>query len=132
MKEKLHMDIHQDHRTWKSDLEMWTLDIRMWEEELKALNNSLVYIGQAVREHEEGLESHKLKLLEHKALINKHETDITYLPEGSRLDVELDVLHDKETANHANQAEVHERLKKFHHKIMVLTKELQKALEVID
>lgn len=132
MTEELHFDIHQDHREWTSDLEMWMLDLKMWEEEIEALNNSLIYIGQAVEQHADGMQVHRTMLREHMERITKHEKDITYLPEGSDLDGELTEAHQQEARRHKVQRDAHERIKKFHHKVMVLTKELRKSLEVLE
>lgn len=132
MTEELHIGLHQDHRKWTSDLEMWAEDLKMWHEELEALNTSLIYIGRAVTEHEEALGSHENSLNGHRKMIVQHEKDITYLPEGSSLDNTLIEVHKKERENHKVQYAAHERLKKFHHRMMVLTKELKQALEVMD
>lgn len=131
MKKHDHLKIHQDHRLWDSDLQMWSIDLKMWDEEAEALNRAQSYINEAITKHEEALMDHLKSLMDHRDRLNQHEKDITILVEGSPLDSKLLAEHVKEGKRHEIYRHAHERLKRYHHTIMALTKGLKKALESI-
>lgn len=126
-----HLKTHQDHGRWESDLEMWSLDLKMWEEEAVALNDALSFITEAVKKHEESLMDHLKTLMDHRDKLNQHEKDITYLIEGTPLDDKLMESHNLEDKQHEIYRNAHERLKRYHHTLIALTKGLKKALESI-
>jgi predicted nucleic acid-binding Zn-ribbon protein len=131
MKKYDHLQMHQEHRTWDSDLQMWSHDLKMWEEEIEALNSALQFINDAIKSHQEALMDHLKALVDHRDRINKHEVDIKYVRESSKLDGELLDMHKDETIQHEIQHRAHERIKKYHHTIMALTKGLKKSLESV-
>lgn len=131
MKKQDHLQIHQEHRSWDSDLEMWSLDLKMWDEEVEALDNALAFINEAVQKHEESLMDHLKSLVDHRERLNKHELDISVLIEGTSLDAKLLESHTTEAKHHEIYRHAHERLKRYHHTMMALTKGLKKALESI-
>ncbi|WP_350101366.1 hypothetical protein [Fulvivirga sp.] len=131
MKMHNHLKIHQDHCRWESDLEMWSLDLKMWEEESEALNDTLSFITEAIKNHEESLMDHLKTLIDHRNKLNQHEKDITFLIEGTPLDDKLRESHTNEDKYHEIYRNAHERLKRYHHTLIALTKGLKKALESI-
>lgn len=124
-----HLQIHHEHKLWDSDLQMWSLDLKMWNEESQALNHALAFINEAVKKHEEALAFHLKSLMEHQDKLHNHEKDITILVEGTPLDTKLQEEHADEAKRHEVYRDAHERLKRYHHMLMALTKGLKKALE---
>ena len=126
-----HLKIHKEHTNWVSDLQMWSLDLKMWEEEMDALKKTLQFINDAVKYHEEGLMDHLKMLIDHRNRLNQHERDIKFVVEGTGLDTKLSDLHKDEAYHHERYMEAHERLKKYHHKLMAMTRGLKKAIEAV-
>lgn len=131
MKKYDHLQAHQDHRSWDSDIKMWSHDIKMWEQEVEALGDAVNFINKAIQNHEEALESHYQALVQHHDRLIKHEVDIKYVREGSLLDDQMLETHKDEGAEHEIQRLAHERLKRYHHTIMALTKTLKEALSSV-
>lgn len=131
MKTHDHFQIHHEHRLWDSDLQMWSTDLKMWDEEIEALNSALDFIQEAVKKHEEALMDHLKSMMNHLDRLNQHEKDISILVEGTTLDDQLQDAHAYEAKQHEIHRHAHERLKRYHHTVMALTKGLKKALESI-
>lgn len=132
MKKYDHLQIHRDHLAWESDIKMWSHDIKMWQQESDALEDALDFIHKAVSSHEDALTSHYNALVDHHNRLNQHEVDIKYVREGTLLDSGMLDLHKDEAAEHELQRKAHERLKRYHHTVMALTKSLQTALKSIE
>ena len=125
-----HIKVHQDHKAWESDIIMWQQDIKMWNQEADALQLALDYITAAVDKHVKGITEHESKIVSHREKLNRHELDLKYMDEGKLPEVRH--KHQEEAEIHLRQYEKHELLKRYHHKIMVLTKSLKETLEGIN
>lgn len=129
MNTKNHLEMHHDHLFWKSEYGMWFDDLKIWQEELKELNDDLNQIRKAVNYHAESLESHKSAIFNHKLFADKHELDLSLLTEGSVANQELCESHEKEYEKHLAQKVAHEKIKKYHHTVLSVTKGLKKVIE---
>ena len=129
MESTTHLNMHRDHAIWQSDLSMWTHDLKMWEQEIEGLEQVLSFFEEAVRQHKITLVDHVRVLAEHKARLQRHEIDLSIVKEGTKLDLELSDEHEAEHLRHKEQRRAHERLKKYHHSVVTLSKSLKKALE---
>lgn len=132
MKTYDHLQLHQEHGKWDSDVKMWMEDIKIWKEEMVALTEALRFIEEAVHNHKSALKSHSDSILFHQNELQHHERDMRYVLEGSNIDRELLGDHQKEAARHALQFNAHERLKRYHHSVMTLTKSLKMAIASIE
>ena len=121
--------MHSDHRAWNSDIEMWSQDVRMWYQELEALRNAMEYIQNAFENHELGIDAHIRSINQHQDLLNKHELDLSLIKESDGFYEELEAVHKREAVKQNAQRAAHERLKRYHHQILVLVKGLKEALQ---
>lgn len=124
------IDMHHDHVLWNSDIRMWNQDLETWEMEMDALKDAFKVIKKAIDNHEAALMNHKEVIRSHYDHVNNHETDLSLIPSTvSSLDKEMTAKHQGESYTHRLQMDAHERLKRYHHSILVLTKNLKQGLE---
>jgi hypothetical protein len=48
MQAKTHLELHNEHLLWKSDLNMWLHDLDIWENEMTELIDNLRIIEKAI------------------------------------------------------------------------------------
>lgn len=121
--------MHEDHVQWKSDMTMWQQDIRMWYQELEALRSALQSITKACNDHESGIDAHAHRIETFQNEIRQDELNLGMIEPSGLPDLGELKLHQEKARQHAKQKDAHERLKKYHHHVMVVTKNMKKALE---
>lgn len=131
MKDQLdvHLRMHRDHSAWNSDIKMWEQDLKTWDLEFIALKEAMKSINQAIDNHEGALKSHGDSIKEHRGAVQKHETGLKHARENASFDAVTGKEHEKERRRHDHTQDAHERLKRYHHSIIILTKGLKQALE---
>ncbi|MEM6361473.1 MAG: hypothetical protein AAF731_15380 [Bacteroidota bacterium] len=93
------------------------------ELELIALSEALVYINDVIKKHEEAILKYKKAICQHYWFVNKHETDLPLVSEReSELGEEMNRKHKDKAESHRLQMDAHERFKRYHHSVLVLTK----------
>ena len=128
MNTKTHLELHNEHLLWKSDLNMWLSDLDIWEHEMGELLDNLRIIEKAIDRHVEAYQRHMRAITEHELDINKHELDLKLLAEGSEYDQRLNYDHQLQAQRHLLQKEAHQRLKKFHYNLAGLISKLRNSL----
>lgn len=121
--------MHDDHIQWSSDMAMWEQDIRMWHQELEALRGALRSIERACKEHEYGIGAHSRSIKNLRNGIRQDELNLGMIEPSGLSDHGALKMHRQKAVQHESQKEAHERMKKYHHLMMVVTKNLKKALE---
>lgn len=129
MKDSDQSQMHQDHVRWRSEAAMWEQDIRMWYQELQALKNALRSIEQACAAHKEGLDVHARLIKGHQHSLQLKESYLAMIEPSGHRDGDAAAKHLEQEKQHQVQKDAHARLKKYHHLIMVLTKNMKKVLE---
>jgi hypothetical protein len=74
---------------------------------------------------------HLKMLIDHSNRLNQHERDIKFVVEGTSLDTKLSDMHHDEATHHEIYRDAHERLKRYHHEVMTITRGLKKTLEAV-
>ncbi len=131
MHTQTHTDIHADHRHWQSDVKMWRDDLREWQKEQARL---LAQIEIALGANNTSLARHADSIAELDERIAHHERFIAECDRASGLlagDVEraLTEAHREEAGAHASLRELHERIKRHHHRAMARLSVVRQALE---
>jgi len=129
MKGKDHSQMHDEHKSWTSDVNMWIHDVKMWEEELEALNSSMDIILDKIKDHEMLINDHNKRLEYHKDVISEHDTRMVMLNEGSSLDEELLESHEVGALRHEQLKKTHGKVKQYQRRVMVSVKDLRGTLE---
>lgn len=126
----IHSVLHADHVHWREDIDMWRLDIEEWRKEraklLAALEVALGAEASGLREHERSMCQHGEHLMEHERLIASLEQ--ADRPGCNEIEARMAADHQKESENHAQMREVHERLKRDHHRAMARLAVVLKSL----
>jgi chromosome segregation ATPase len=123
---------HADHRYWQSELDMWTVDIANWKSEQADALIELKRIADEIYEQGKCLDEHGKSIASLRSGLQAHEEALADLLEtGVEGDVvqELSAHHSKHAANHAQRKEVHERIKKHHHRAMAQVAMLKATME---
>jgi hypothetical protein len=130
-----HSDMHRDHQYWLSDAAMWRDDVALWKDEYRKALADLDKVEAALRWLVETMENHEKGIGRHVDKISTHEHAVSEFEKGGKGDT-VDMLtlakaHKDESADHTQQREAHERLKRAHHFAMAhwhtLLAELTKA-----
>jgi hypothetical protein len=129
MEKVSHISMHKDHAIWQSDISMWSHDLKMWEQEMESLEQVISLFEEALKQHKLTLLEHVRVLAEHRTRLDRHEIDLGLITEGSKIDQDLGKEHEAEAERHISQRRAHERLKRYHHSLITISKNLQKALE---
>jgi hypothetical protein len=129
MQLKSHLELHNEHLLWKSDLNMWSRDLEIWEKEMSELLDNLRIIEKAVNQHVDTYKKHQNSISEHELDINKNELDLSLLVEGSEYDERLNAEHQIQSQHHLLQKEAHQRLKQYHYTMAGLISQLRRSLE---
>src|SRR5579863_279022 len=131
MRAETHPAIHADHRHWQNDIRMWRDDVREWQKEQARL---LAEIEIALGGNNSCLNRHSTLLseLDEKILHHEHfiaECERSARPEPGDADDALTRAHQKEAGAHAALRELHERIKRHHHRAMARLAIVREALE---
>ncbi len=129
MQLKSHLELHNEHLLWKSDLNMWLRDLEVWENEMSELLDNLRVIEKAVNHHVETYQKHQTSIREHELDINHKELNLSELVEGSEYDERLNSEHQILNQRHLSQQEAHQRLKYYHYTLAGLVNQLKRSLE---
>ena len=133
-KKDLHEREHEDHRLWHSEHQMWLEEIAIWQREYQQAEESLRRVQKKLNKRSERLEKHAKSIRTHEYIDQVHEKDIAH----SEQDPDNPVLNDISANNeegytemirkHEKEAELHEKFKKEHRKIMSLIAKLSKRV----
>lgn len=124
-----HLSMHQDHKVWRTENALWVDDLRMWDKEIDELTKQMEHIKQAVDNHVDAYHKHQEQILTQGNRLDQHEQEMAFLEEGSQTDNALIPDHSKENELHDKLRQAHERVKKYHHQVVVVVKGLTKALD---
>ena len=129
MEATTHLSMHQEHRSWRQDNAFWVDDLKIWDKEIADLEKKLAYMQKAVQNHTQAYHKHRDLILEQGDRLDVHEKEMSLLVEGSSTDLAISPAHLDEGHRHEQLRSAHERLKKYHHQIIVVAKGLVKALD---
>ncbi len=121
--------MHKDHINWVSEIEMWEQDIRMWYQELEALRNALTSIKEACEEHEKGLDAHLRSIKRQHGSVQLAESYLAMIEPGGYPDADLNTKHEEKRRLQIIHRDAHDRLKRYQHLIMILTRQMKNLLE---
>jgi hypothetical protein len=132
MAENTHLEMHRDHQYWLKDGAFWRDEISLWKEDaqkalgdMTQLENALRELVQSICAHEESVNQHLVKITTHEHSVSEFEQKRA----GDSLQLlTLAKAHKQEEADHVQQRQAHERLKKQHHTIMAQWNMLLKEL----
>jgi len=116
-----HAEMHAEHHLWHSDLSLWRDDIGIWQKELNLVIAELTRLGNVLRKHQAAIDVHTQTLDAHVRQLKEHEHALAAFEAGGPADNRLLLLtkkHKQESAQHAQQREAHEGIKKHQHTLM--------------
>ncbi|MEX2113104.1 MAG: hypothetical protein WD845_07955 [Pirellulales bacterium] len=125
-----HGSMHQDHKQWLSDNDMWRLDIANWQAELREAESSLQDIEAAIKDHTTALQTHAASVRMREQALRAHEHALAEYEQGetgAEL-IALVEIHRREAADHLQQTDAHERIKRHHHQVIAHLRQVRKAL----
>ena len=125
-----HAELHAEHCQWGSDLSLWRDDIGIWQKEMN--------LARGIDPAEEGPgpapgrdQRPRPGAQRHAEQMKEHEYALANVEGGGPADNRLLLLtkkHRQEAAQHAQQREAHEDIKKDQHTLMVQWALVVKAL----
>jgi len=125
------LQMHREHRTWKSEDAMWRDDVRAWEEETHAAQHEIARVQAALAEHLHELEKHAAAVRLYETDRDAHEHSLASRERigGPEKDSDAGGRHSAEADKHENLRAAHERLKRRHHTRLAHWNLLVKSLE---
>lgn len=125
-----HMNMHNEHRFWESEIGLWRDDLRAWQHELAKAQNEIKLLEKAMEDHAHALRTHGSSLRLEEQSFEGHEHAIADYEKGGEGDqlFEMAREHNKEAAHHVEHRAAHERLKRRHHNAIAHWNLLLKAL----
>ncbi len=109
-------EMQADHRHWLREIERWENYVNVWAEQEKRLTEEYTRMIHAVDQHGAHIKQHARDIAELKATIVECERKMASTDD--EVTDELADQHEKGTARHHDQRDVHEKLKKKHHTLM--------------
>lgn len=125
-----HMDMHNEHRLWESEISLWRDDLRAWQQELANAQGEIKELEKALNDHAQALRTHGSSLRLEEQTFEGHEHAIAEYEkggEGGEL-FEMARQHCLEAGHHVEHRRVHEHLKRRHHTVIAHWNLLLKAL----
>lgn len=129
-----HANEHSEHVSWSSDHGFWMDEIEIWKKDHQRALEHLQAIEAAIKKHSNELEEHAQVIQAHEAREKEHEEVMAgeeQDPTSRVLEEEgasLDALHEQERLEHQKHAELHDKFKNGHRKIMSLINHLYKEV----
>ena len=120
MTAQIHLEMHQDHRLWESEIKSWRGDIHAWQLECKLAWDQLKALQTAIEKHEETLRQHASAIRLDEERMDTHEHAIAEFEAGGRgTDLPGFVpKHQQEADRQTQQREKHDELKRHHHEFI--------------
>ena len=132
MAENTHLEMHQDHQHWLGDISMWRDDVGFWKMHAQKALGELTQLETALRQLVGSIQDHEARLDQHRDKINAHQHSVSEFEKtGAGDTIQLLTLakaHKAESADHDQQRQTHERLKKENHTSMTQWNLLLNAL----
>ena len=125
-----HINMHNEHRFWESEISVWRDDLRAWQHELAKAQGEIKQLEKALDDHAHALRTHGSSLRLEEQTLDSHEHAIVEYEEGGKGNELLEMArqHRKETGNHIEHRRVHEQIKRQHHNVIAHWNLLLKAL----
>jgi hypothetical protein len=125
-------DMHNEHQHWLSDNAFWRDEVAVWQRELDDARQGLLRLEGVLRDHRSSLHDHLDTIAAEEHARQELQRTLAELGKG-RSPEELEELllamnHKRNTGGHAQQRDVHEKLKKRHHTVMAHWSLLVRAL----
>ena len=120
MTAQLHIEMHQDHHLWESEIKFWRADLHAWQLECKKAWDQWKELESALKKHEETLREHGGVDRLRKRTIAAHEDSIAEFEMGGT-GTDLPGLvpkHKAEADRQTLQRTLHEELKRHHHEFV--------------
>ena len=122
--------IHADHRYWKQEHSTWRSDIVLWQQEYDAMRTAIEALGRTVERHGAALRKHAVAINDHEAaldlqerVIAEHEIGLERPgPDDGGTDQQQQIMA------HLEQRQVHERMKREHHRLVAQLEMLDSIL----
>jgi len=123
--------IHGDHRHWQNDIKMWREDVQEWQkEQAKLLADVEIALGAnntALNHHITSIGEHEGKIARHEHFIAECERSLGL--QAGEVETGLTEAHQKEAGAHVLLRQLHERIKRHHHRAMARLAIVRQALE---
>ena len=118
-----------DHRYWKQEHGAWRSDIALWQQEYDAMRVALEALKQAVERHGEALRKHAVAINDHEAALDLRERVTAERETGHERPGFDDAGSDqRQSVAHLEQRQVHERMKREHHRLVAQLEMLDSIL----
>lgn len=130
MTAQLHLEMHQEHQQWDSEIKCWRADLHAWQLECKTAWEKLRELEAAIKKHEETLREHASSIRLDEDRIDTHEHALAEFESGgSGTDLPGFVpKHKQEADRQVEQSARHEDLKRRHHEFITHFEQIVKSL----
>lgn len=130
MRVESHPIVHQDFRLWLNDLVRWQQELSGWQQELSSVRTDLDRAMLALADHRRALESHGEQLAGEKAFLSEYQAAMTGCEAGEPLSGLVPPVGAiaEWVERHPHLWDVHERIKRHHHRIVETAALLLKAM----
>jgi hypothetical protein len=126
-----HVEMHVDHKTWRSEHATWHDDVRVWERETETAVGDLEQAKAVLRKQAELLRTHAAAIHLYEQKFSVHEHALAEYEGGNPADallMNLESAHDKEQVKQDELRSTHEQIKKHQHTLMAHCNLLLKSL----
>jgi len=115
-----HLEMHNEHRFWAKEISQWRDDLRAWQQELTQAQSEIKLFERALAQQAETLRLHASSLRLEEQTFDGHEHALAeYERSGGGDELpQLALQHRDETALHIEHRQAHERLKRWHRKVI--------------
>lgn len=120
--------MHTEHRYWKQEHGTWRGDIALWQQEYDAMHAAIEALQQAVERHGEALRKHVVTINDHEAALDLQERVIAERETGHARPGLNEADVDQHALGHLEQRQVHERMKREHHRLVAQLEMLDSIL----
>lgn len=115
-----HIEMHHDHKNWRLDDAFWREEVAGWEHEINQAITELPQVEQALRDQAKLLmqDAAAIRLYEQDFATHEHALAEYEQGEAPPELIELAKAHSRESEQHAERRQAHEKVKKQQHMLM--------------
>jgi hypothetical protein len=128
----IHATMHEEHRSWTSELHQWHEDLRAWQQQVSAAGADLKSVQEAFEQLGHTLRLHASALRIEEEVVAEHEHALAAWEQGTK-SADLPALSQSHTGERDRQAKLrgdHEQLKSRQHKLFAIWNQLLRTLPI--
>ena len=119
MEQTNQFNLAKDHARWESEHGHWLKDLAIWKDQHSDAREILDSIEESLQEFADHAENHLAQIKEHQNVVKLHEDAISWRKEHPRkkLGESAEGAHLAQQEIHDRELQIHEMLRRIHHKV---------------